>query len=129
MILIRSVSIVCVLSFLVIQDSCFAMIHENKSYDQKLTELHSIADHYTNFLKQFGKKEAGDLIPGGHGLRKLRWAIEDQARGKRGGARVIYHYKVGKYIFFVAIFKKSSKSDLTPEQLKELVKVVKGHRK
>ena len=32
--------------------------------------------------------DAGDLIRGGAGLRKLRWSA--QGRGKRGGARVIY---------------------------------------
>jgi len=32
---------------------------------------------------------AGDLIKGGHGLRKLRWKIERS--GKRGGIRVIYY--------------------------------------
>jgi hypothetical protein len=33
---------------------------------------------------------AGALIPGSHGLRKLRVALE--GRGKRGGARVIYYW-------------------------------------
>jgi len=32
--------------------------------------------------------DAGDVIPGGAGLRKLRVALP--GRGKRGGARVIY---------------------------------------
>ena len=31
--------------------------------------------------------DAGDVIRGGNGLRKLRWSA--QGRGKRGGARVI----------------------------------------
>jgi hypothetical protein len=32
--------------------------------------------------------EAGALIPGSGGVRKLRWALA--GRGKRGGIRVIY---------------------------------------
>ena len=37
---------------------------------------------------------AGDVIPGGRGLRKLRVAMP--GRGKRGGARIIhYHIKRG----------------------------------
>ena len=33
--------------------------------------------------------EAGNLIPGSGGIRKLRWAVA--GRGKRGGIRVIYY--------------------------------------
>jgi mRNA-degrading endonuclease RelE of RelBE toxin-antitoxin system len=39
--------------------------------------------------------EAGDLIRGGSGLRKLRWSA--QGRGKRGGARVIYYWHKPKH--------------------------------
>ncbi|MGC1817036.1 MAG: hypothetical protein WA900_05215 [Casimicrobiaceae bacterium] len=32
--------------------------------------------------------EAGAVIPGSGGIRKMRWGVAD--RGKRGGLRVIY---------------------------------------
>jgi len=38
--------------------------------------------------------DAGDVIPGGAGLRKLRVPLP--GRGKRGGARVIYYHWVSK---------------------------------
>jgi mRNA-degrading endonuclease RelE of RelBE toxin-antitoxin system len=38
------------------------------------------------------RPDAGDLIPGGGGLRKIRWGA--QGRGKRGGVRVIYFWAV-----------------------------------
>jgi mRNA-degrading endonuclease RelE of RelBE toxin-antitoxin system len=42
---------------------------------------------------------AGALIPGSGGLRKIRWRMA--GRGKRGGARVIYYWKSGAgQIFF-----------------------------
>jgi hypothetical protein len=34
--------------------------------------------------------DAGDIIPGSGGCRKLRWAAK--GHGKRGGARVIYYW-------------------------------------
>jgi mRNA-degrading endonuclease RelE of RelBE toxin-antitoxin system len=34
---------------------------------------------------------AGPVIPGSGGVRKIRWAA--QGRGKRGGYRVIYHVR------------------------------------
>jgi hypothetical protein len=35
------------------------------------------------------RPEAGGLIPGGGGLRKIRWGAK--GRGKRGGVRLIYY--------------------------------------
>jgi mRNA-degrading endonuclease RelE of RelBE toxin-antitoxin system len=37
------------------------------------------------------KPDAGPVIPGSGGVRKLRWAAS--GRGKRGGYRVIYYVK------------------------------------
>jgi hypothetical protein len=69
--------------------------------------------------------EAGQLIPGGHGLRKLRWAVS--GKGKRGGLRVIYYwYCRGELIYMLLAYKKSEQEDLTSEQLKILVEYVKG---
>ena len=63
--------------------------------------------------------KSGDLIPGGKGLRKLRWAAD--GKGKRGGARVIYYLYLGeKKILMIYIFKKSDQVDLSREQLKML---------
>ncbi len=39
------------------------------------------------------RPDAGNVIPGSGGLRKLRWAVE--GRGKRGGVRVIYYWFKG----------------------------------
>ncbi|MDO4706176.1 MAG: transcriptional regulator [Comamonadaceae bacterium] len=45
-------------------------------------ELFALIDHLAQ------NPQAGDLVPGSGGLRKLRWSAKGQ--GKRGGARVIY---------------------------------------
>ena len=63
--------------------------------------------------------DAGDLIRGGAGLRKLRWSA--QGRGKRGGARVIYYWHVpGDRIYLVYGYVKSRSEDLTARQLELL---------
>ena len=62
---------------------------------------------------------AGDVIPGSHGLRKLRW--KGSRRGKRGGTRVIYYWLHSKdAIEMLFIFKKNEMHDLTRDQLKVL---------
>ena len=66
---------------------------------------------------------AGDRIPGGRGLRKLRMPLP--GRGKRGGARVIYYHWVGKeQCYLVYAYAKNVASDLTKEQLHRLADVI-----
>jgi len=66
---------------------------------------------------------AGDAIPGARGLRKLRWAVK--GRGKRGGARVIYLYESSPdTVYFVAIFDKRERVDLTKAQYVQLRKAL-----
>lgn len=57
---------------------------------------------------------SGDLIPGTGGVRKLRWGLE--ARGKRGGARVIYfHHDAGMPLFALTAFAKNARTDLSQQ--------------
>ena len=74
-----------------------------------------------NFL--LVRPDAGDVIPGGSGLRKLRWAV--RRRGKRGGARVIYYRHVpGECIYLICAYLKNAKADLTHEQTKVLAQMM-----
>jgi mRNA-degrading endonuclease RelE of RelBE toxin-antitoxin system len=69
------------------------------------------------FIAQY--PDAGDIIPGSHGLRKLRWTIS--GKGKRGGTRVIYYWlRPRDTILMLFVFKKNERSDLSKDQLKTL---------
>ena len=70
------------------------------------------------------RPEAGNIIPGSGGLRKIRWRLGE--KGKRGGIRVIYYWeKVSERIFMLFIYKKKDKDDLTQKQTKILKNIVK----
>jgi len=95
--------------------SPFVAFCEEHWTDQDLRRLQS-------FL--LASPDAGDLIGGGAGLRKLRWAAS--GRGKRGGARVIYYWHVQKHcIYLIYGYVKSERDDLTPQQIKLLRELMK----
>lgn len=69
------------------------------------------------------RPEAGPIIPGSGGLRKLRWKL--QGRGKRGGARVIYYWvKDRSVIYLIFAYAKNKQEDLTRDQLRILRQLV-----
>lgn len=68
--------------------------------------------------------DAGNLIRGGAGLRKVRWAAK--GRGKRGGARVIYYWQTSQHrIYLLYGYVKGEHEDLTPQQVKVLKELMK----
>jgi len=70
--------------------------------------------------------EAGDLIPGTGGLRKLRFADARRGKGKRSGLRVIYYWWDTESQFWLfTIFDKDEMADLTPLQRKALKEMIK----
>lgn len=67
--------------------------------------------------------EAGDVIPGTGGFRKLRWADPRRSKGKRGGLRVIYYYfPTESQIWLMSLYGKDEVADLSPAE-KRILKV------
>ena len=63
--------------------------------------------------------DAGDVIPGAGGARKLRWAAK--GKGKRGGARIIYVYVVlAARIYLLRCYSKNVRTDLTADEKKQV---------
>jgi mRNA-degrading endonuclease RelE of RelBE toxin-antitoxin system len=69
------------------------------------------------------RPDAGDLIRGSAGMRKIRWA--GSGRGKRGGLRIIYYWWVAKdRISMLLVYPKNERDDLTADQVKLLRKAL-----
>ena len=62
--------------------------------------------------------DAGDVIPGADGARKIRWSVGNQ--GKRGGVRVIYFNLDNDVICLVAIYKKAVRENMRPHEIREV---------
>lgn len=59
--------------------------------------------------------ESGDVIPGTHGIRKIRWAVD--GKGKRGGLRIFYvDFPEFGITYLITLLRKSDTADLTREQ-------------
>jgi hypothetical protein len=74
----------------------------------------------------------GVLVRGGGGIRKVRFGFG--ARGKSGGARIVYLYSgEGLPVFILAAFAKNEKANLSAAERNALGKLVddlvKGYRR
>lgn len=67
--------------------------------------------------------EAGPLIPGSGGLRKLRWGIA--GRGKRGGLRVIYYVRTKQdEIWLLTFYPKNVVENIPSHMLRQIKKEI-----
>ena len=63
--------------------------------------------------------QAGSVIPGTGGLRKIRFAPPAWHTGKRGASRVIYAYILaGEAVYLFTIYGKNEQTDLSPDEKK-----------
>ena len=61
--------------------------------------------------------EAGDVIPGADGARKVRW--QRRGTGKRGGTRVIYFHLVeDELVLLVMVYAKAERTNVKSKDIK-----------
>ena len=71
------------------------------------------------------RPQAGDVIPGAGGLRKLRFADRRRGKGTRGGLRIIYfHWMTGQQFWLFTLYDKDEVIDLITEQRRVLKKAI-----
>ena len=74
------------------------------------------------------RPEQGAVIPGGAGIRKMRWAARE--KGKRGGLRVIYYWLSKEQIFYMLyVYSKNEQRDLSRSQINTLARTVREELK
>ncbi len=83
------------------------------------TQFNLLQLHLINF------PDAGDVIRGSGGVRKLRWGLPGQ--GKRAGLRVVYYWiSKDEQILFLTVYRKTEAADLSQVAIREMRKLVKS---
>jgi hypothetical protein len=100
---------------------------ETKIFTEDITKL--LDDDSYRELQEFlcANPEAGDLIQGTGGLRKIRWSAK--GHGKRGGLRSIYYHHLCKEtIYMFVAYPKNVKDNLSASE-KKYLKILLGEFK
>lgn len=103
------------------------------SYPICIAELRSAGRELDNVMDEDEKArlidwlainpEAGDVIPGANGVRKMRWGY--RGSGKRGGLRIIYYFRdLNMPIYLLAVYRKGEKISLTAKEKREVSMLV-----
>lgn len=104
--------------------SLFTFI-ETKLFSRLVSDYLSDDEYALLQSRLAANPEAGKLVPGSGGVRKLRWA--QPGRGKRGGVRVIYYVRssVGM-IWMLTIYAKSEAQNIPAHILREIREEIDG---
>jgi len=74
-----------------------------------------------SFLLQY--PEAGQVVPGSGGVRKLRWGMA--GKGKRGGVRIIYYFKrQDAEIWLLTIYAKNETTNIPGHILRQIAREI-----
>jgi len=92
---------------------------ETKLFTRLIDEYLSDDEYAALQLSLAVNPEAGDVIKGAGGVRKLRWA--GSGRGKRGGLRVIYYLRLQNgQIWLLTVYAKNVKDSIPASVLKKI---------
>jgi len=102
--------------FIFIETKLFTRLADEQLADDELSRLQG-------YLNE--NPEAGAIIRGSGGVRKLRWAAA--GRGKRGGLRIIYYLrsKQGE-IWLLTLYAKNEAESISGATLKKIKEEIDG---
>ncbi len=82
--------------------------------------LQELVDELTMHL------DAGVVLQGAGGIRKIRWKTGKDNKGKSGGVRVLYYYdkKIEKIVLLITLFRKSDQENIEESEKAELKKLL-----
>jgi hypothetical protein len=98
---------------------------ETTAFTRQITELLDDVEYGELQGALVVNPDAGDLIRGTGGIRKIRWSQSGRGKGKRGGIRVMYYWHAADdAIYMLLAYSKDERDDLTAAQKRTLKKLV-----
>jgi hypothetical protein len=99
-----------------IETKLFTKLVQNYFTDEEYAALQSAI---------MANPNAGDVIPGSGGVRKLRWGLA--GRGKRGGVRVIYYLRLQQsQVWMLTLYAKNEAATIPGAILKKIKEELDG---
>lgn len=100
------------------------MVFVETSLFTRLLRVHLDDESYRSLqVRLIERPDAGAVMRGTRGVRKMRWRAG--GKGKSGGVRVIYYWmRSDAQIYFLTIYAKSEKENLTSDDLRTIAKFV-----
>ena len=98
---------------------------ETKLFTRLIREYLS-DDEYSRLQQAIiANPEAGSVIPGSGGVRKMRWGVS--GRGKRGGLRIIYFLRTRHgQVWMLTLYAKNVAENISARVLKEIKDEIDG---
>jgi hypothetical protein len=102
-------------------------IYETPTFAAEAAKIWDVDERLEFFAWIARQPEAGTVVPGSGGCRKVRWSRTGM--GKQGGVRVIYFLMLeAEEIAMLLIYPKSAKDNIPGHILKEIRKELENDR-
>lgn len=96
---------------------------ETSLFTKLLAEYLSDEDYRGLQTYLLQKPDAGDVVQGSGGVRKVRWA--PAGKGKSSGVRVIYYWKKSEHeIWMLTLYSKSERATIAGHILKQIAEAI-----
>jgi hypothetical protein len=96
---------------------------ETPIFTRAVVELLDDEEYQSLQIELLARPQIGRVIRQSGGIRKVRWSLK--GKGKRGGIRVIYFWDEASESFYMLYaYPKSARDDLTVQQLRSLIRLV-----
>jgi len=96
---------------------------ETRAFTKLLSNYLSDDDYRALQSYLLQKPDAGAIVRGSSGVRKVRWSAE--GKGKSGGVRVMYYWQKSDHeIWMLTLYSKSERASISGHILKQIAEAI-----